>query len=218
MKYSNREEAGVKLAGRLREFFEGPVDGIVLAITRSGVVVGDAIAREMNLPLDVLIVKRINVPGAPDYTLGAVDRDGHYLINPAAVNFVDRFTFEAERLKNIRAAEQERSFISENSPLPDLRDKCVILVDDGAQSGSTALMAVEILKNRNPRQIVLALPVCSPEAMVYLHGLVDALIVDTVPAMFHSLADWYFDFLPEEDEKVRSILETHFTPLPVKRD
>lgn len=212
MVYSNREDAGTRLAVRLKDFFEGSVDGLVMAITRGGVVVGDAIARELNLPLDVFVVKRINFPGAPEYSLGAVDRDGHYLINPSTANFVDRFTFEAERLKNIRAADQERSYLSENSPIPQLEGKTIILVDDGAQSGNTSLMAVEMLKNRNPGRIVLALPICSREALQTLEGSVDALIVDIVPAVLHSLSDWYFDFLPEEDDKVRTILENYLVP------
>ena len=128
---------------------------------------------------------------------------------------MERYTFEAERLKTIRIADYEKSVMT-NHAFPKLEGRTVILVDEGAQSGTTALTAVEMIHSYNPDQIILALPVCSREAWMYLNGSVDALIVDTMPSMLHSLSDWYLDFLPERDDKVRNILST-YTPVESPR-
>ncbi len=212
MTFTNREDAGDRLATRLKEYFEEPLAGIVLALSQGGVVVGDKIARSLNLPLALLLVKKIGLPGLPEYSLGAVDREGHYIVNPAVTPFVDKFTFEAERLKTIRLVDKENLAISEHSLTMDLNNKTVILVDDGANSGTTALAGVEIVKKHHPKVIALALPVCSLEALARLNHEVEVLIVDTLPSNFRSVSDSYNHFLPEKEEKIRSILQSYKAP------
>lgn len=161
MYFRNREEAGKRLVGRLIEY-KHDKNALVLALPRGGVVVAAPIANELNLPLDLIIVRKIGVPNFPEVALGAVNPEGIYVLNPETARFFDRATFEAERLKKIREAQLTKELLKGDSPFLDFTGKTVILVDDGVATGTTSLAAIEIIKKKIPKRLSL-LPLFVPQ-------------------------------------------------------
>lgn len=206
MYFRNREDAGKKLAERLLDYKNDP-NSLILALPRGGVLVAVPIARELNLPLDLIIIRKIGVPNYPEVALGAVDAEGIYVLNPDTARFFDRATFEAERLKQIREAQLTKDILKGEQPYKDITGKTVILVDDGVATGTTSLAAIEIIKKRNPEKLVFAVPVCSSEALLKLNDEVDELIVDLVPSDFSAVSQFYYDFSPVNELVVRGLLK-----------
>jgi len=206
MYFKNRSDAGKRLTQRLLSYKDDE-NSLILALPCGGVQVAAHVASALNLPLDLVIVRKIGVPNYPEVALGAVNSEGVYVLNPDTAQYIDRLTFEAERLKQIREAQLTKDILKGDLPFKDPTGKNVILVDDGIATGTTSLAAIEIIKGQNPEKIVFAAPVCSPEALVKLQNEVDELIVDLVPADFSAVSQYYYDFRPVSDVMVRVILK-----------
>lgn len=206
-RFADRHAAGRALARELRAYADRP-DVVVLGLPRGGVPVAAEVAAALHAPLDILLVRKLGVPGHEELAMGAIAEDGARFVNAELVEqlgippaVVSR-TVDRER----RAlAEREALYRGERGTVP-VRDRRVIVVDDGLATGASMLAAVRVLRSRGPRAVIAAAPVASREACRLLAGDVDACIAVATPEPFLGVGAWYADFAPTSDEEVRRIL------------
>lgn len=210
----DRTEAGERLAERLIRYkAEHPV---VLALPRGGVPVGYEIARRLEAPLDVLIVRKIGAPGNPEYGLGAIAEDGTRWIDEprmreAGYNLRELApTIAAEEKETRRRAETYRH----GRPSLDVRDRFVIVVDDGVATGGTLRVAIRAIRARRPRRLVVALGVAPKETLLELEREADEVVVVLVPPVFFAVGEWYVHFDQVSDREVEGLLSRGNVPLP----
>ena len=203
----DRRAAGERLAARLMGYRAR--DPVVVALPRGGVPVAFEISRRLGAPLDILIVRKVGAPGNPEYGLGAVAEGGVRFVDLPRARAAGFSTHELGPVIAREAAEVERrarEYRRDRLPI-ELRDRTVIVVDDGVATGGTVLAALEALRARGPRQLVLALGVAPPETVEELRTRVDELVVLLVPRLFFAVGEWYHQFSPVSDEEVRRLLD-----------
>src|SRR5438046_1680942 len=206
-RFRDRHEAGQRLADKLVAYAKRP-DVLVLALPRGGVPVAYEVARSLQAPLDVFLVRKLGVPGYEELAMGAVATGGVRVLNDEIVNglripddVVDAVTaWEQQELTR-----RERLYRGDR-PAPDVRGRTVILVDDGLATGATMLAAVKALRQQQPARIVVAVPTASPETCEQLRAEVDDIICAITPEPFHAVGLWYEDFSQTKDEEVRDLL------------
>jgi predicted phosphoribosyltransferase len=206
MIFANRCEAGRRLAALL-----APIrarEPVVLGLPRGGVPVAYEVAHGLGAPLDVLPVRKLRAPGQPELAIGAVApgvviRD-HDLI--AALGIPAARVVEAREEETARLFEMDAE-LRGSRPLPDLRGRAVILVDDGIATGATAVAASECARLRGAGWIAIAAPVCAPEAVPKLLAAADDVRYVEAPADFAAVGSWYADFAPTTDAEVRQVLK-----------
>ena len=202
----DRRTAGERLAVRLEPYREQRP--VVLALPRGGVPVAMEIARRLDAPLDVLIVRKVGAPGNPEYGLGAVVEGGsRYLDEPRvrAAGYTVRElgpTIAREQNEVDRRAREYRG----DRPPVEVKDRTVIVVDDGVATGGTLIAALRALRGRGPRRLVAALGVAPPDTVELLRPEVDDLVVLLVPVMFFAVGEWYHQFAQLSDGEVREML------------
>ncbi|WP_245527997.1 phosphoribosyltransferase [Ammonifex degensii] len=203
----DRVDAGRQLAARLKG--RNYPRGLVLAIPRGGVVVGAEIARELKLPLDVIIPRKIGAPGNPELAIGAVTQDGIPLFNEDLVQRLRVTPEEKEVLVREALEEVERRLKRYRASLPPVswRDRTIILTDDGIATGFTVLAALRSLKRASPREIILAVPVAPPDTLSFLRPEVDELVCLYAPEFFMAVGQFYEHFEQTTDEEVIALLE-----------
>ena len=203
----DRRTAGERLAERLASYRdENPV---VIALPRGGVPVAYEIARRLGAPLDVLIVSKVGAPSNPEYGLGAVVEGGTRFLDMPRVR-ASGYTLKDLGPTIARASAEvdrrARDLRGAHAPV-DVRDRTVVLVDDGVATGGTILAALEALRSRNPRRVVLALGVAPADTVARLRPAVDDLVVLLTPEVFFAVGEWYRRFSQVSDEEVRRLLE-----------
>jgi putative phosphoribosyl transferase len=210
MRFRDREEAGRLLAEQLREYAgEAP---LVLALPRGGVAVGYEIARALDAPLDVMMVRKLGVPWHPELGMGALAEGGAVYINQEVLQEAE---LEPEELWTViaeEARELERRVqrYRGGRPLPELTGRTVILVDDGLATGGTARAAVRALRGFGAGRIILAVPVAASQTAEQLREEVDALVCVQEPGNLWAIGTWYEDFHQMSDEEVLVLLDqTH---------
>ena len=205
--FRDREDAGRRLALELLPHAtEHPV---VLALPRGGVPVADEIARALHAPLDVWVVRKVGVPWHEELGVGAVSEGGTVHLNEDVLEHVELTRDElAEAIgRKQREVEERVKLFRGGLPPPELRDRTVILVDDGIATGGTVRAAIESIRAQHPKAIVLAVPVAAPEAVEALTPEVDRLVCLKTPADLHAIGLWYRDFGQVSDEEVVRILD-----------
>lgn len=209
MRFTNRTDAGRQLADRLLTF-AGRSDVMVLALPRGGVPVAHEVARRLNVPFDVFLVRKIGVPGHSELAMGAIAEGGvevlsddliHELGVPAALV---RQVAVRERLELERRDRLYRS----GRALASVRDRVVILIDDGLATGSTMQAAVLALKRLGPSRIIVAVPVGARDTCDRMRRLVDEVVCVMTPEPFRAVGLWYDVFDQTTDDEVRALLET----------
>ena len=207
--YANRVEAGEVLADRLRHY-AGRSDLVVLGLPRGGVPVAAAVARALDAPLDVLVVRKVGVPGHRELAMGAIASGGARVLSPELIAElgiseaqVAAIIAEEER----ELARREQAFRRGRAPLV-VRDRTVILVDDGLATGSTMRAAVQAMRELGATRIVVAVPVGSTEACRELATIADEVICALIPRSFYAVGAWYLDFSDTTDDEVRSLLQS----------
>jgi putative phosphoribosyl transferase len=209
-RFHDRRDAGVRLAERLE-----PLRGerpLVLALPRGGVPVAAEIARALDAPLDVMIVRKLGVPRQPELAMGAIGEGGARVLNDdvirvAGITRRDIDTVEArERLELERRATRYRG----GAPMLVLDGQTVIIVDDGIATGSTALAALQIARAHGARRVVLAAPVAPAETVAELGRVADEVVVLETPHPFFAIGPWYDDFAQTTDDEVCSLLESRY--------
>jgi len=206
IRFADRREAGVALAGRLRGRLGDGV--VVLALPRGGVPVACEVARALSAPLDVLVVRKLGFPGHAEFAMGAIASGGVMVMNdeipPDALpgaQAIDRVVRE-ERLELER---RERAYRGDR-PMAPVAGRIAVLVDDGLATGTTMRAAVEAVRQLRPARIVVAVPVASEQARDLVSAVADEVICLRTPEPFHAVGLWYEDFPQTSDDEVRSLL------------
>ena len=209
MIYSNRSEAGKYLATKLLDYANRH-DVIVLALPRGGVPVGFEVAKALNAPLDIFLVRKLGVPNYEEHAMGAIATGDIRVLNEDTVNYLDIpdeviDLVAAREMKELKR--RERAYRGNRSE-PDVRGKTVVLVDDGLATGSTMRAAVEALRQKGPSRIVVAVPVSAPDTCDEYRMGADEVVCASIPESFYGVGEWYLDFTQTSDEEVRELLET----------
>jgi putative phosphoribosyl transferase len=209
--FQNRTEAGRELAARLTAYRNDPT-GLILALPRGGVPVGYEISLALNLPLDVFITRKLGAPDNPEYAIGAVAETGSIHLNQQALRMMGGFSTASpyfnEMVQSQREEIRRRKDLYRNGrPLPDLKDRTVLLVDDGVATGATFLASAEALRNLQVRRLIAVLPVGPHETLNEIGRQVDQLIVLTTPEPFYAVGNHYVDFRQVGDDEVVRYLE-----------
>lgn len=218
MEFANRIEAGRLLAKKL-DAYANRSDVVVLALPRGGVPVGYEVARALNAPLDVFLVRKLGVPGQEELAMGAIATGGVRVINKYVVRSLDisdRVIDEVAAREQRELERRERFYRGSDGPL-DVRGRIVILVDDGLATGSTMTAAISALKPLKPSQIVVAAPVAASETCSFFKALVDSTCVCVMsPEPFDGVGRWYEHFPQTTDDEVCYLLR-HAKQPPRKR-
>jgi predicted phosphoribosyltransferase len=208
MLYRNREDAGRALARALTAAHAGRPDVIVLALPRGGVPVGAEVARALGAPLDVLLVRKLGVPGHEELAMGAIADGGVRVVNEDVLRAlrVPVDAVEAVALEEGQELQRRARAYRGGRPAPDLRGRTVILVDDGLATGSTMRAAVAAVRRQGPARVVVAVPVGAEDTCEALRREADEVVCPRTPEPFYAVGAWYRDFLQTTDEEVRELL------------
>lgn len=205
--FPNRLQAGHLLGQQLEEY-AGRSDVVVLALPRGGVPVGYAIAVRLDCPLDVFLVGKLGAPSHEDMTLGAVSSRGVCVIRPETIALMDipPDVIESMAQRELREMKRRERAYRAIRPQQDLKGQVVIVADDGLVSGATMLAAVRALRHEHPSQIIVAVPVATPDALAEVRREIDTVICLQVPEWFTSVGQWYEDPGPQKDVEVMDYL------------
>ncbi|MFC5460802.1 phosphoribosyltransferase [Massilia niabensis] len=210
-RFKNRAQAGKLLAMALGAKGGNAVhrpDTIVLGLPRGGVPVAFAVAMALGLELDILLVRKLGMPGQPEYAIGAVGSGGVQVLQPGVPGLMGVTQAQVEAIAARELAEigrRERLYRKER-PEPALAGRDVVLVDDGIATGSTMLAAARVARGRGAARVIVAVPVAPPETLASLAPLVDELVCLVAPLRFRAVSQWYDSFDQTSDEEVQDLL------------
>jgi putative phosphoribosyl transferase len=203
MKFNDRYDAAMQLILHLEKYKNDK--GVVFAVPRGGVPIGYYIAKHYNFPLELLMTKKIGHPWSEELAIGAVSLEGQvvdthqYIPGPYVQNEVKRIR---ESLR-----ERYKKFMGDNHQPVDVKNKTVIIVDDGIATGNTMLAAVELLRKKQPEKIVVSVPVAPPETVEKMRQHVDDFICLYSPEEFFGVGQFYKDFSEVSDDEVIELLK-----------
>src|SRR5947208_6161266 len=205
--FPNRTEAGRQLAEELGKYV-GREDVIVLGLPRGGVPVAYEVAKRLRAPLDVFIVRKLGVPGFEELAAGAIASGGVRVLNEdvmRAIPYADA-AIEAVTAKETAELQRREQIYREGRAAPELRDRIVILVDDGLATGATMRAAVKALRQQGAAKIVVAVPVAPPDTCREFEDEADETVCASTPEFFQAVGQYYEDFSQTSDEEVRELL------------
>ncbi len=204
--FHDRHDAAVRLARELRRF-KGRSDALVLAVPRGGLPIGEVLASELGLPLDVILTKKIGHPHNPEFAIGAVSLTGETYDEELARREGISPEWIAGEVARIRETLRARcrKYHGKGKPLP-VAGKTVILTDDGAATGRTLIVAVDLLRHEGAARIVVAIPVAPPDAVELLESAADEVVCLEVPSSFMAIGEHYGDFSQVSDEEAVAVL------------
>ncbi len=212
MIFQDRAEAGEKLAQKIKELWPDERlanQTIVLAIPRGGVVVGKQIAETLSCPLDLIITKKIGAPGNPELAIGAVGIVGEPVIDEelALRTGADENYLKDQIAKIKKEIAKKEKELRGDKPKLNLKDKVVILTDDGVATGATMKAAVEIVRQDNPQKIMVAVPVIARDSLKEIEKVADEVLYLETPELFFAVGQFYQDFDQVSDEEVKKLLK-----------
>lgn len=202
--FYDRREAGEKLAEKLKKYKEDK-KAIILAIPRGGVLVAIEVAKILNLPLDLIIVRKLPMPDNPEAGIGAISETGEVVWQP------QRFFYSEEIIEEILRKQKAKvkkriEILREGKDLPNLKGKTVILIDDGIAMGSTMEAAIKTVKEKKVKKIVVAVPVGGKEIIEKIKNMVSEMICLEVPRQFYAVAQVYKNWYDVSDNEVIEVL------------
>jgi predicted phosphoribosyltransferase len=205
--FADRVHAGQLLAGALRKYADRS-DVIVLGLPRGGVPVAYEVAKRLHVPLDVMVVRKLGVPGWEELAMGAVASGGVRVINDEVVRGANISPESIERAAAAELQELHRREIAYrgHTGSPDVKDKTVILIDDGIATGSTIRAAIQALRQQGPARIVIGVPTAAADTCDKLVPMVDEMITLIRPIYFHAVGQWYENFEQTTDAEVKQLL------------
>lgn len=205
--FADRLEAGRVLAPLLAEY-AGRDDVIVLGLPRGGVPVASEVARALGAPLDVLVVRKLGVPGREELAFGAIGEGGVRVLNTALLEGLGLGVADIDRIADREETELARRVCAYRGGHEgiDVRDKTVIVVDDGVATGATMRAGLRALRAMGAAKIVAAAPVGAADSVAMLQEDADEVHVLQTPAWFNAVGQWYEDFSPTTDDEVRALL------------
>jgi len=205
--FRDRPEAGQRLAAQLSAY-AGQADVLVIGLPRGGVPVAYEVARALHAPLDVLVVRKLGLPGHEELAMGAIAAGGVQMLNEAVVDELgipDHIIDAVAAREQPELARRERAYRADRPPI-DVRGKTVILVDDGLATGMTMRAAIAAVRQQEPAQLVVAVPVMAWESCDTFRALADVLVWMIAPEPFVAVGLWYEDFAPTTDAEVCDLL------------
>lgn len=210
MLWEDRHEAGQQLAAKLRDYAHRP-DTVLLGLPRGGVVTASVVANTLQLPLDILIVKKIGAPHNEELAIGAIDETGQGIFFEHLIQLLnvspEYLTATIEKEKE----EAHRRLITYRGQKPalQLEEKTAILIDDGIATGATMLVAIASCRAKGAAHVVVATPVIAPDTTEAIRQQTDALVYLSAPTSFGAVGSFYRHFEPTTDEEVIRILHEH---------
>jgi putative phosphoribosyl transferase len=215
MDFRDRSDAGRRLAKALSSYKDR--HPVVLALPRGGVPVAAEVAAALDAPLDLILVRKIGVPTQPELAMGAVvDGTAPIVVRNEEVIELSGTTadeFDAACASELEEIERRRQFYIGDRARAEIAGQVVIVIDDGIATGATTRAALQAIRNRKPKELVLAVPVAPPDTITKLRGEVDALICLETPELFGAIGYFYRDFRQVSDQEVVAILKR----FPAKR-
>ena len=218
--FKDRNEAGQRLGAELVDY-AGRSDVLVLGLPRGGVFVAYEVARALNVRLDIFMVRKLGIPGATEFAMGALATGGIRVLDDRlmqALGVPEEYVRSLTAKGKLEMERQERLYRRGHSQHV-IPDQACILVDDGMATGSTMRAAVKALRQHRPSKVIVAVPVAAPPACESLRALADELICVVQPEPFRSVGEWYEEFAQVTDDEVRDMLElawSHETSLAGK--
>jgi putative phosphoribosyl transferase len=206
--FRDRAEAGRLLAEKLEPYRDDP-SGLILALPRGGVAVGYELSVSLHLPLDVFVTRKLSTMDDPEFAIGALSETGAIYINPEAV---EAFHLSPADLEAIIGSERQelarrQQLYRHGLPLAPIRDKTVILVDDGIATGATFFATIEAVQELSPRRLIAAIPVAPLDNLALMRNRVDELIVIATPEPFVAVGHHYHNFSQVDDAQVLAYLK-----------
>jgi putative phosphoribosyl transferase len=206
--YKNRLAAARVLAASLTAY-AGRHDLVVLGLPRGGVPVASEVARVLHAPLDLMLVRKLGLPGHEELAMGAIAMGDIRVLN---AEVVEGFGVPAAVIDNVEAAERRELFRRErvyrgDRPVPHMEGRCVLLVDDGLATGATMRAAIAAVRRHTPARVVVAVPIAPAATVVWLRQEVDDVICPATPEPFFGISQWYEDFAQVTDAEVCDLLQ-----------
>jgi hypothetical protein len=209
--FANREAAARRLAHELKGF--DLQDPVVFAIPRGGVAIGVVLARELGAELDVVLSRKLRAPGQPELAIGAIAEDGTVYLNAFArrmTGATDEY-LAAERQLQLDEIARRSKLIRAVRPRALLKDRSVIITDDGIATGSTVIAALEVIRTQQPRELIVAVPVAPPDRLEEIGQRCDRVVCLLAPASFMAIGQFYDEFEQVDDERMIELLR-EFAP------
>ena len=205
--FRNRRDAGRVLAQKLSAFANRS-DVLILALPRGGVPVAYEVALALNIPLDIMIVRKLGLPGREELAIGAIASGGIRVVNDDIIRVlsIPKEIVNVVVQRELQELERREHMYRGDRPAPDLRDRTVILIDDGLATGASMRAAVAALRSQHPARIVIAVPTAAPEACKALEFDVNEIVCAITPEPFLGVGRWYEDFSQVTDEQVQKFL------------
>jgi predicted phosphoribosyltransferase len=206
-RFKDRAHAGKLLAERLSEY-AGRADVLILALPRGGVPVGFAVARELGVEFDVMLVRKLGMPGHEEYAMGAIGAGGVRVIQSGLVEsgLVTREAIEEASQRETAEIARRDLLDRAGRPPPHIEGRTVIIIDDGIATGATLRAAVEVVRKSKPARLVVAAPVGAPDSVDALEAEVDEMVCLATPFGFHAVSQWYRHFDQTSDAEVQALL------------
>lgn len=201
--FLNRSDAGKQLAAKLKKYQNTP--SIILAVPRGGIPVAYEVAKELKLPVEVVLAKKLGHPMNKEYAIGAVGLTDRIVVPHDDVE-EDYIEEETERIRK-RLEIMRRQFIGDKHPA-DLKDKIAIVIDDGIATGTTLLATIKILRKQQPAKIVIAVPVVAQSVFERFTSEADEIVAVLVPQTLYGVGRFYEDFRQTSDEEVIDLLNS----------
>lgn len=210
MQFADRVQAGKDLAAALAEYTDRE-DVLLFALPRGGVPVAAEVADALHLPLDVILVRKLGVPGQRELAMGAISIGGFCVLNDNIISQLQLGQSDIDKVLTVEREELERRnrTYRNNRPMPELGDKTVIVIDDGLATGATMRAAVSAVKARHPREIIVAVPVGAVETCSELEAHVGKVVCLYKPVPFQGVGRWYINFAQVSDDEVEALLDRY---------
>jgi putative phosphoribosyl transferase len=207
--FEDRRDAGRQLAAELRQYAGRP-DVLVLGLARGGTPVANEVARALDLPLDVFIVRKLGVPGHEELAMGAIASGEVQVLDDRLIRtlHIPQSAVSKVIAEERRELERRESAYRGGRIPPDVAGRAVILVDDGLATGASMFAAISALRKANPAKIVVAVPVAAPEVCSAMRRVADECVCVLTPAQLYGVGAWYIDFSQTTDAEVHAILES----------
>ena len=206
--FNDRVDAGKRLAKKLSEYANRP-DVLILALPRGGVPVAFEVAKELNVKMDVFIVRKLGVPGNEELAMGAIASDNIRVLNEDVIRSfqIPERVIDEVAANELRELERREHLYRGNRPKPNISGSTVILIDDGLATGATMRAAAAAVKTKNPAKIVIAVPTAAPDTCSVFGRKVDEIICVATPEPFYGVGAWYEDFSQTTDKEVCELLD-----------
>ena len=208
MIFKDRKDAAQKLIFKLQEYKKNP-QAIVLALPRGGIIPAYEIAKELKLPLDLIISQKIGAPFLKELAIGAITEDGQAFFDENIISTYDisKEYIKQETQKKIKEANRRENLYRKNLPPLNLQNKIAILVDDGVATGATMLVTIKSVKAKKAKKIIVAVPVIAPDSLRKIEKEVDQVIYLDAPQSFAAVGQFYEYFDQIDDNTVIELLK-----------